>query len=390
MKILVVCGAGKLYGRETVTLSLMKGLRNRGHDVECVTSSWSDGKFEKHVKELSFRSRPLPLGFISKTLSLSALKMTLVQAWRLPELWIGYRRATKSFRPDIVLHSTLHHVFLLCPLFGREVNVFHVHDSFAPTRFYHRLFKLLGKRLSAFVGVSRFIAESIAILGIPKNKISCVLNGIAEDTSGLYPAISNASNLSNINLPDESIRVGIVGQVDEWKGHEDLIDALGILKENRLSFVCRIFGSGRTEFSTRLRLKIDAYGLTDKVEWMGYVDERKAIYDKIDVCVVPSRIPEAFGMVAAEALMYGVPVIGSRLGALPEVIQNELTGYLVDAGSAEQIAEKIRLLSSSPKKRMEMGRTAKTRVSETLSADRMISEMEALLRSLVFQNLHSI
>jgi glycosyltransferase involved in cell wall biosynthesis len=366
-----------------VTLSLMEGLRNRGHEVRCITSAWNDGRFEKRLEELSIPYNPLPLGFVSKTFSSSTLRMTLAQGLRLGGLWLGYRKATRFFRPDIVLHSGIHHLLLLWPLLGHEVNVFHVHDTFAPTPFYRRLFGALSRRVTTFVGVSKFVAESLINLGVTESKVAYVLNGIVVDDSTGRAAGNGSKDKKNGSEPGGPIRIGIVGQVDEWKGHEDLIDALHILEEKRQPFVCRIFGSGSPEFAAKLRYRIDEYKLANKVEWMGFVDDRRAIYGGMDVCVVPSRISEAFGMVAAEASMFGLPVIASRTGALMEVVLDDETGYIVDAKSPEQIAEKIYALSTSPGTLVKMGRSAAAHVLEALSAKQMIDKMEALFESLL-------
>ena len=381
MKILVVCGAGRVFGKEMVTLSLMEGLRNRGHEVTCLTSTWNDGAFEKRLEKLSIPYSFLPLGFISKAFSLPALRMTLAQGLRLGELWWGYRKVIRSFRPDIVLHSGLHHLALLWPLLGDGVSVFHVHETFAPTPFYRRLFRILNLRVSAFVGVSKFVAKSLVNLGLPGSKVAYVLNGIVVEDS-----ICLAGNGSNHTKPSggsEPIRIGIVGQVDDWKGHEDLIDALHILEEKRQPFICRIFGAGSPEFATKLKSRIDEYELTKKVEWMGFVEDRKLIYGGMDVCVVPSRNSEPFGMVAAEASMYGLPVVASRTGGLIEVVLDDQTGYLVDAKSPEQIAEKLYALSTSPSTRVEMGRSGAAHVLSALSAKQMLDKMEVLFESLL-------
>jgi glycosyltransferase involved in cell wall biosynthesis len=384
LKILVVCGAGRLFGKETVTLSLMEGLRNRGHEVRCIASTWKDGRFEKCLQDVSIPYDLLPLGFISKTFTWSVLRMTWAQAFRLPQLWVGYRKVVSSFQPDVVLHSTFHHVFLLWPLFGDKPNIFHVHESFAATPFYRRLFKVLSRRISLFVGVSKFVAETLINLGVPEPKVRYVLNGIAKDNSSSSGAGENGSKHKE-HAPQRNgqIRIGIVGQIGEWKGHEDLIDALRILEENQEPFVCRIFGSGSPEFAATLKSRIEAYKLTNKVEWMGFVDDRKLIYDGMDVCVVPSRGSEPFGMVAAEALMYGIPVVASRTGGLPEVVLDEDCGYLVDTRSPEQIADRIRELSGFCANRSGIGRIANAQVLTVLSAKRMIDEMETLFESLI-------
>jgi glycosyltransferase involved in cell wall biosynthesis len=360
-----------------VALSLIEGFTNRGHEVVCAASSWNDGEFEKRLKKLSIVYSLIPLGFISRTVTWSALRMTFVQGMTLPALWWRYRRILRSFRPDVVVHSNFHHVSLLWPLFRNEINVFHVHDSFAPTKFHRWLFKFLDRRISLFVGVSSFIADTLLRLGLPENKVRFVLNGVTSDRS---PADANGSYpKKNATLSDHSIRIGIVGQVDEWKGHEDLVEALHILQQVGQPFVCRIFGTGSPEFAAKLKAEIQHRGLTDRVEWMGFVSDRKFMYDQIDICVVPSRIHEAFGMAAAEASSYGVPVVASRKGALPEIVADNLTGYLVDAGAPEQIAKRICDLAVSPATRREMSKRGQAHIASSLGAEKMIERMEALL-----------
>jgi glycosyltransferase involved in cell wall biosynthesis len=387
VRLLVVCGAGVVYGRELVTLSLIEGLRSRGHEVQCLTTTWGDGKFAKLLEKSSVPYTCLPLGFISKTVSWPAIRMTLDQIRKLPALWHGFRKLIKAFRPDIIVHSNFHHIFVLWPLLKAETNVFHVHDNFPATPFYRRLFKILNRRITAFVGVSKFVANTLMNLGVPENKVFHVLNGVSFDDSDYRTGSNGDDSLSKHN---GAIRIGIVGQVDEWKGHEDLIDALHILDQKQEPFICRIFGAGSDEFAAKLKNKIAEYELTNNIEWMGFIANRRSIYDNLDVCVVPSRMSEAFGMVAAEALMYGVPVVASRIGALPEVVLHGDRTYLVDSQSPEQIADQLVLLSGFSTNRSEKTRRAtNAQTLAALSTKRMVDEMEEFLNQLVVGNTHS-
>jgi glycosyltransferase involved in cell wall biosynthesis len=354
----------------------MEGLRERGHEVRCLTSTWTDGSFEKEIERLGIGSTSLPLGFISKTMSMSAFRMTLGQLIRLPLLWVGYRQALQEFGPDVVVHSAIHHTFLLCPAFGREKNVFHVHDNFVPKRFYRVLFGLLNKRIDCFIAVSNFVAEGLRNLGIKEAKITTVLNGSL--------VFGTNSGTPECLLPKDSsiIRLGIVGQVADWKGHAVLIEALNILKRKKLPFVCRIFGDGDSGFRTRLKSKINEYGLGQMVEWQGFISDRVTIYHNIDICLIPSTFSEPFGMVAAEAATFGLPVIASRIGGLPEVVLDRKTGLLVEAGSSEELAATIYSLSKSSELRRELGEGGINFVANNLSANRMTAEVEAVFRRL--------
>jgi glycosyltransferase involved in cell wall biosynthesis len=382
VKILFVCGAGYVYGKEIITLSLMQGLRERGHDVRCAISTWSDGEYAKRLKASSIPFVRLPLGFISKTLTRSAMRMTVDTLDKTPGLWLGYRRYLKEFQPDAVVHSTLHHVFHVWPLLNPKNTFFHIHDPFAPTKFYRRLFRFLSRRLRAFIGVSRYIEQSIVDLGIPPEKVFSVLNGMTPQESiegSGSPAQSAINTPASSNGKAATVKIGIVGQVVEWKGHDDFVESLQGLKKAELPFSATIFGEGPDEYIAALKKKIDGYQLTGQVRWAGFVKSPREIFSNMDICVVPSRSQDPCPTVAIETAHFGIPVVATRRGGLPEIVQDGKTGYLVDAESPEQLVEKLKLLIENADLRQRMAREAKSYGSEHLTRERMAKQMEAAL-----------
>ncbi|HBB86427.1 MAG TPA: hypothetical protein DC047_02295 [Blastocatellia bacterium] len=384
MRILVVCGAGYVYGKEIVTINLMKDLRERGHEVMSLTSTWNDREFPTRLERLCIPYKRLPLGFISRRLSWSAVLMTLDQLRLLPVLWLGYKRLERKFKPDVVLHSNFHHVFLLWPLVNKSTSVFHVHDVLPQTTFHKYLLKFINLKVKLFLGTSRFVEESLMLGGVPKSKVAHVLSGINIENSNGYSAKESSSTDKTKRLGQPSI--GIVGQIGEWKGHDDLIEALSILRNKGLPFVCRVYGTGDAEYISRLKRKIEDLGLTRHVRWEGFVKDRESMFENIDVCVMPSRVNEAFGMVAAEASWFGVPTVATHMGALSEIIKDGETGYLVGVTNVQQLAEKLQLLAESSALRERMGSAAKHYASDYLSSKRMVKEIESILLSVVREN----
>lgn len=378
MKILFICGAGTVSGREIATLNLVEGLRRRGHDVHCVASTWGDGKLAERLATAGIPHIRLPLGFISKTLNWSAVWMTLDQLRRVPRLWFGFRRYLRDFKPDVVMQTNFHHIFLLWPLLNSGNTFFHVHDGFPASDFYRKLSGFLSRRLRAFIGVSQYIAENLVQLGIPPEKVCYVHNGVVIDAPLKEQAAAAAVAIESRNESSAPVRLGIVGQIGEWKGHDDLIDALRELRTAGLSFSCTIYGKGETEYVSRLKERIERYDLTAYVRQAGFVDNPQDIYSAMDVCVVPSRVPEAFGMVAAEAAHFGVPVVATRKGALPEIVQDGLTGYLVDAEAPQQLTEKLRVLIEDAALRRRMGDAARRHARQQFTQDRMARQVEAI------------
>lgn len=367
MKILFVCGGGVIYGKETVTVSLMEGLRARGHDILCLTSTWGD-RLSGRLDKLQIPYRRLPLGFISKTLRWEPLYMTGAQLVKIPELWRGYRRFVKEFDPDFILHTNVHHLLLLWPFLDSRRTLFWVHDYFLSKFFYRVLFKFLNLRLRAFVGVSNFIRNSVIQLKVPPRKVFSVLNGID---------IGEVKRNGHYSSP--IVTLGIVGQIAPWKGHGDLIEALKILKDRNLPFHCVIFGEGEQGYIEALNEKIGAYGLKRQIHWVGYVEQRQRIFAGIDICVIPSRSNDPCPTVAMEAQHFGIPVVATRRGGLPELVLDGETGYLLEPGSLEQLTQKLRQLIEQPNLRSPMGQNAKYHASRHFTQDRMIKDMELLL-----------
>ena len=384
MRILFVCGAGLISGKEIITLGLIDGLRARGHEVACVTSTWGTGEFADKLAAGQTPYTRIPLGFISKTLSWPAIRMTLHQLLKVPQLWAGYRSYLRAFKPDVVVQSNFHHAFLLWPLLDRRNTLFHVHDPFLQTDFYRRVFRLLNRRLYGFIGVSEFIKEMLVELGVPRKKVSAVLNGIdvAPAENGFEPASAG----TNHDHSNGVVTIGIVGQVGPWKGHDDFIEALKELKQWPLPFRGVIFGSGDQNYILSLKEKIAAYDLKAQVDWAGFVKDTRKIFAATDICVVPSRSQDPCPTVALEAAHCGVPLIASKQGGLPELVRDGETGYLVDAAAPQQITQKLKLLVENAELRGRMAQAARCHGLEHLTQIRMVRQMEAIFERVCQDN----
>jgi glycosyltransferase involved in cell wall biosynthesis len=83
---------------------------------------------------------------------------------------------------------------------------------------------------------------------------------------------------------------------------------------------------------------------------------------KADIVVVPSLWEEAFGLIVAESMASGTPVIASRIGGIPELIENDVSGHLFEPGNAEELAFKIVKLLSDKQKQAAMSEAAQEKV----------------------------
>jgi glycosyltransferase involved in cell wall biosynthesis len=372
VKILFVLGAGIISGKELITLSLMEALCERGHEVQCLTSTWGSKEFGETLAARKIPYRRTPLGFISKTFSWPVLRMNIGQLVTMPRLWWQYRRYLREFKPDIVVHTSFQYVFLLWPILNPRNTLFHVHDSFLMEKFYHRLFTFLSRRTAAFIGVSEYIKNMLIELGVPKEKAFAVLNGIsAPEREEAHPGQP---------VTNGEVRIGIVGQIGDWKGHDDFLEALKGLTKYNLNFAGVIIGRGDADYIASLKDKIAKSDLAGKIQWAGFVKNPRDIFAATDICVVPSRSQDPCPTVAIEAAHYGIPLIATRQGGLPELVCDGETGYLVDAASPDQITEKLRLLIEDASLRDRMSQAARLHSQKHLTRDRMVEQIETVFK----------
>ena len=223
-----------------------------------------------------------------------------------------------------------------------------------------------------FVGVSDFVQNRLQELGAPPMR-----------TTRVYNAVDIGQLDEKPRIPDEGIvaRIGIAGQVWEPKGHEDLIEAARILRERGIRFSISIFGNVEPSFGGRLRERIEGYGLAQAIEWKGFEPDRSKMYRSFDIAVVPSRLEEAFGLAALEPGLCGIPVVCTRVGGLPEVVENGVSGLIVSPASPTELADALQSLLENPAYSRELAANARRRALARFSVDRLASEFESIFEN---------
>lgn len=369
MRVLVVCAAGYISGKEKVTLDLLKGLKETGHEVFCIVSNWGNGAFAGRLEQEGIPYQKMRLGFLSKTLDRAAVKMTVLQGWYWPGLLLKYRALTRRFRPQVVIHTNFHHTFLLLPALQTrgQVHMYHSHESVINSGFYSRLFKRFEKKVRVFIGVSHFVTRRLAALGLSHTRT--IYNGVTP----IDPLKRETANTI--------FTIGIVGQVGAWKGHEDLVAALEILAREPLlpPFRLFIYGNGPADFIAGLKQLIADKNLEDRVVWKGYENELANIYRGLDVVCVPSRSEEPFGLSAVEPGLFSLPVIVTNRGGLPEIVRHEQNGFIADAGAPDQLARYLQLLLQDPARAQQMGERHRQIVLQEFTYRKFVTDWNTLL-----------
>jgi glycosyltransferase involved in cell wall biosynthesis len=367
--VAVICGAGIVSGKEIMALELGDGLRAKGARIVYVTSLWGDGDFSRRLSRRAIPFYRMRLGFISASLTLDAMWMTADQLMRLPKLVYDYARFLRREKPKRVIHTNWHHVLILWPFLKPGRDIYWAHEVLTDSQRQARFFRALARRMQCFVAVSAAASDGLRRIGIAEAKISVIRNGLGDPAAQTPPRARETTGGD----------IGIVGQIAAWKGHDDMLEAFAMIEGRHRNAQLHIFGDHDREFVRGLVERAEAGGIAQRIVWHGYFADRSKIYSLIDMCVIPSRVDESFGLTALEAAFFGLPVIASRKGGLPEIVVDGETGFLVDARSPTQLADRLDRLLGDPELRRRMGAAARQRATRHFSRERFIDDFTRLL-----------
>jgi glycosyltransferase involved in cell wall biosynthesis len=369
MRTAIVCGGPPMGGKEMMALELGEGLRSEVDDVEFVTSHWTNGDFLSHLRAMGFRAHMVWFGFISATLSLKCVYMTVHQLSRWPHLLAGYRRFLQRAAPEKVIHTNWQSLLMILPYVQPRRDLFWLHEVVPNKPQYRWVFGWFARRLGCFVPVSHAVADSLRRIGIPEEKIRVIHNGLVD------PVPDPRTTRHAVN----GLRIGIAGRIGEYKGHDDLLEAFGLLRAKHATVELHIFGTGTPEYESKLKRRAEELGVSSRVVWHGFVTDRAKIYPAVDIVAVPSRCYDSLPTVAIEAAFFGLPVVGTVRGGLPEIIVDGVTGCLTEAENPQQLAVRLDELLGNVELRKRMGTAARQRAETHFSRKRFVSEFVQLL-----------
>ena len=174
--------------------------------------------------------------------------------------------------------------------------------------------------------------------------------------------------------------IGNVARLTEAKGHTTLLQAMPKVLENFPDVKLVIIGDG--ELREMLKKCQEQLGLTECVEFWGFKNDPVPLMSEFDVFVHPSRW-EGFGLVFLEAMASRLPIVATRVGAIPEIVEHGETGILVDVDDSDALAAGICELLNNPSLARDMGNSGRRRLEEKFTLDKMVEETSEVYFSLL-------
>ncbi len=394
MKIVYLSASGALGGAETALLGLLQGMRQTRPLDELHVIAAEDGPLLRRLEGCGVTGHvlPFPSGLASTGETQGGGRSRLwsqassgIEALRYAN---RLRRLLASLQPDLV-HSNGIKMHLLAAWANRRriPLVWHIHDYVGARATTSKLLRASASRAASAIANSRSVEEDLRSI-CPRLRSQTIYNAV--DTARFSPTgpgldLDSLSGLGH--APQGVVRVGLIATFAKWKGHKIFLQALRRAAE---TLPVRGYVVGGPIYQTRdsqysieeLRRYATELGLDGRVGFTGFVEDVPAAMRSLDVVIHASSKPEPFGMVLAEAMACGKPVVASFAGGACEVVREEYDSLTHQPGDHEQLARQIGRLAADAGFRSELGRRARNSVCERFSIARLGTEMVAFYQDL--------
>lgn len=237
---------------------------------------------------------------------------------------------------------------------------------------YYGIRNLIEKATSKniyYVAVSNWIGAQLKTLGVKEEAVSVI-----------YPCVSKKIKNLVFKPPKDKFVFGSAGRLASVKGYDLLLKAFSKLTEKQTGTYLSLRGDGK-EKENLIELSKEL-GISDKVEFTGWVTAREKLYEDLNVFVSPST-SEGFSITLAEASVLGIPCICTAAGGQVEIIEDGKTGYVVKPGDVDSLYEAMEEAFNNYPKMLSMGEEARRENKVKFRAEKLIKSHVNLFNKLV-------
>jgi glycosyltransferase involved in cell wall biosynthesis len=245
-------------------------------------------------------------------------------------------------------------------------------------RWHVRLDQLCTRLSHGVIAVSQHTADHmISEEQAPPEKLHVVLNGID------FARVKRSDDYDRIRIrrefaDAETPLLLIAARLHPEKGYEYLFQAMTALKL-RFNGKIKLLVAGAGPFLPHYQEMVRTLKCDDVVTFLGFRKDLPDLMAAVDLFVLPS-VAEAFGLVLAEALYLGTPVVSTRVGGIPEIVEDGVDGLLVPPANEHALADAITDLLNDPARREQMSGVGRDKVVAKFRFEEMVRSYEAIYR----------
>lgn len=359
MKIVQVNLQHDFGGAEQHVLTVSNGLSERGHEV--TVFAHPDGKLPGKAREIG----------------LNVVEIAMRNQMDLK----GGARLTfflEKLRPDVLhLHTPKDYVggVMAARLAGVKAVVMTRHMLLPVKPKMRRIYNAT----NAVVCLSQGVRDNLREQQIREEKLRLILGAIdVAEFEGLPDRRMRATLRNELELRPDRVGIGVIGRLVGGKGHDVLLQAFARL--NLPS--ARLFVVGEGPLRQTLEARAAELGIAEAVSWLGFRADIVAVLNALDIVVLPSDESEVFPLILMEAMAASCAVVASRIGGVPEIVEDEQTGLLVTPGDVQDLADALYDVIMDADVRKQMGINGKRRAEKHFSMTRFLDQTEQLYEKL--------
>ena len=237
------------------------------------------------------------------------------------------------------------------------------------------LAQLINFPITKVICVSKYGCQCAKTLELlPNDRFQLVYNGV--DLSRVNTDPSRAAEFRRrFNISDDRKIIVQVSWVIPEKGIADLLEVARLVSSKRPDTQFIIAGDG--PYREQYTKQANEMGISDNVTWAGLMKDPfgEGVYDAADVVCQLSRWEEVFGWMIAEAMAFSKPVVATRVGGIPELIDEGKTGFLVDRGDVSAAAERVLTLLDNGELRKTLGCAGRQKTEERFNLRTNVGEL---------------
>ena len=186
--------------------------------------------------------------------------------------------------------------------------------------------------------------------------------------------------LNDLKLKEDIFTIGVFSRIEEQKGQHLVIEALNLLPEKNIQLVV-VGHCMDPSYQNNLIDMINKYKMSHRVAFTPFIESPMKLMPMLDLIILPTY-EETFGLVVAESMLMGTPVIGSNAGGVPEIISDEHNGLLFESKNYKSLSEKIISIYKSEEFRVKLSNNAKIFANEHYDYQKHFSRLESIIQKL--------
>lgn len=388
-KILFVHSSNEMYGADVILLELIRA---------CDRSQWTpavivpcdvpyEGRFTRELERIQVDSRAMKL---------AVLRRRYFSPAGFPRYLAYFARSTLALAHIIrregfdVVHSNTTAVLpgAFAARLTKRPHIWHSHEMIVSPRSVRLLTARLAPRMSRVVlTVSDAVKQHMLQDNPAARNIRVLHNGI--DVERFANATGRSRIRSEFGYSESDVVVGTLARISRGKGQGYLARAAALLKDTQPDLKYLLVGDafvGQEHLVDELRQTIAELGLEGRITLTGYRSDGPDVLAALDICVLPSTLPDSFPTVVLEGMAAGKPVIATDWGGAKEMVTEGETGYIVPTDDEQTLSQRLAELASSESLRTAMGEAGQRRAVQHFTKERMGQEFWMVVNEVATRN----